>query len=87
MCLFHEASILVQFSDAQCVCVYVVQLVAVHLVDSTRCSDPGNFISALLTSLTTMLQMELPHINLLSKVDVIEKYGKLREQVGTILLC
>uniref|UniRef100_A0A1B6EC39 GPN-loop GTPase 2 n=1 Tax=Clastoptera arizonana TaxID=38151 RepID=A0A1B6EC39_9HEMI len=52
---------------------------AVHLVDSHYCSDPGKFISTLLLSLTAMLHMELPHINVLSKVDQIDKHGsKLR---------
>jgi len=55
-----------------------LRLAAVHLVDSHYCSDPGKFISVCLTSLTTMLQIELPHINLLSKVDLVEKYGKLQ---------
>lgn len=55
-----------------------VRLAAVHLVDAHYCSDPGKFISVCLTSLTTMLQLELPHINLLSKVDLVEKYGKLK---------
>ncbi|XP_072036008.1 GPN-loop GTPase 2-like [Amphiura filiformis] len=53
------------------------KLVAVHLVDSHYCSDPSKFIAVLLTSLSTMLQMELPHVNVLSKVDLIESYGKL----------
>lgn len=48
-----------------------------HLVDAHLCSDPGKFISALLTSLSTMVQIELPHINVLSKVDLIQQYGKL----------
>lgn len=56
-----------------------VQLVAVHLVDSHYCSDPGKFISVLLTSLSTMVQVELPHVNVLSKVDLMEQYGKLGE--------
>eukprot|EP00112_Aurelia_sp_Birch-Aquarium-sp1_P001554 Seg1167.11 transcript_id=Seg1167.11/GoldUCD/mRNA.D3Y31 product="GPN-loop GTPase 2" protein_id=Seg1167.11/GoldUCD/D3Y31 len=53
------------------------RLVAVHLVDSHYCSDPGKFISVLLTSLSTMLQIELPHVNVLSKMDLIQQYGKL----------
>ena len=53
------------------------RLTAVHLVDSHYCSDPGKFISVLLTSLSTMLQVELPHVNVLSKVDLIEQYGRL----------
>ena len=40
-------------------------------------SDAAKFISVLLTSLSTMLQIELPHVNVLSKCDLIEKYGKL----------
>lgn len=53
------------------------RLSATHLVDSHYCSDPGKFISVLLTSLATMMHMELPHVNVLSKVDLAEKYGKL----------
>ncbi|OWF53989.1 GPN-loop GTPase 2-like [Mizuhopecten yessoensis] len=53
------------------------RLVAVHLVDSHYCSDASKFISVLLTSLSTMLQLELPHVNVLSKCDLIQKYGKL----------
>jgi len=54
------------------------RLCAVHLVDSHYCSDPAKFISVCLTSLTTMLQISLPHVNLLSKVDLVEKFGKLQ---------
>ncbi|CAH1797002.1 unnamed protein product [Owenia fusiformis] len=53
------------------------RLCSVHLVDSHYCSEPGKFISVLLTSLNTMLQIELPHVNVLSKADLIENYGKL----------
>ena len=35
------------------------QLAAVHLVDSHYCCDPAKFIAILLTSLSTMLQVEL----------------------------
>ena len=34
-------------------------------------------MSVLLVSLTTMLKLELPHVNVLSKVDLVEKYGEL----------
>lgn len=54
-----------------------IRLVALHLVDSHYCSDASKFISVLLTSLSTMLQVALPHINVLSKIDLLEKYGKL----------
>lgn len=56
-----------------------LKLSAVHLVDSHYCTDPAKFISVLCTSLSTMLHVELPHVNVLSKMDLIEQYGKLGE--------
>ncbi|CAM4702607.1 hypothetical protein PO909_009602 [Leuciscus waleckii] len=53
------------------------RLTSVHLVDSHYCTDPAKFISVLCTSLSTMLQVELPHVNVLSKMDLIEQYGRL----------
>lgn len=50
-------------------------LCAVHLVDSHYCSDPTKFISTLLLSLSTMLQIGLPHINVLSKVSSSMKFN------------
>ncbi|KAG7024306.1 GPN-loop GTPase 2 [Cucurbita argyrosperma subsp. argyrosperma] len=54
-----------------------LRLTAVHLVDAHLCSDPGKYVSALLLSLSTMLHLELPHVNVLSKIDLIENYGRL----------
>mmetsp|Transcript_20784 Transcript_20784/g.37012 ORF Transcript_20784/g.37012 Transcript_20784/m.37012 type:complete len:307 (-) Transcript_20784:75-995(-) len=54
------------------------RLCTVHLVDAHHCTDPSKFISVVLVSLSCMLHMETPHINLLSKCDLIEKYAKLR---------
>ncbi|KAG5455845.1 MAG: GPN-loop GTPase 2-like protein [Olpidium bornovanus] len=53
-------------------------LAPVNLVDAHYCTEPSKFISVLLISLVMMLQLELPHINVLSKVDLMEAYGKLR---------
>lgn len=47
------------------------RLVAVHLIDSTLCVDAYRYISAVMLSLAAMMQMELPHINVLSKVDML----------------
>lgn len=49
-------------------------LCTVHLIDSHFCSDPHKYISALLLSLNTMLQMGLPHVNVLSKADQIKEH-------------
>lgn len=48
-----------------------LRLVAVHLIDSTLCVDVHRYISAVLLSLAAMMQMELPHINVLSKIDMV----------------
>jgi GTPase SAR1 family protein len=48
-------------------------LCAVHMVDSHYCSDPAKFISTLLLSLSTMMQIGLPHVNVLSKADLLKK--------------
>mmetsp|Transcript_27413 Transcript_27413/g.52206 ORF Transcript_27413/g.52206 Transcript_27413/m.52206 type:complete len:307 (-) Transcript_27413:283-1203(-) len=53
------------------------RLTAVHLVDSHLCTDPPKYLSALLLSLSTMLHLELPHINVMSKIDLIDRYGEL----------
>lgn len=50
-------------------------LCVVHMVDSHYCSDPTKFISTLLLSLSTMLRIELPHINVLSKADLLKKHS------------
>jgi len=53
------------------------RLTAVNLIDSYYCTTPWLYVSAVLTSLSTMLKLELPHVNVLSKIDQITKYGKL----------
>jgi hypothetical protein len=53
------------------------RLTAVHLVDSHYCTDLSLYVAASLTSLTTMVQLELPHVNVLTKIDLLKLYGKL----------
>ena len=53
------------------------RLVAVHLVDAHHCADAAKFISVLLVTLSTMVQLEMPQVNLLSKIDLVEAYGEL----------
>lgn len=55
------------------------QLTAVNLVDSHYCADSPKFIAVMLTSVTLMLQLEMPAVNVLSKIDLIEEYGQLRK--------
>lgn len=51
-----------------------LQLCVVHLIDSHHCSDAGKFIAALMLSLSAMLKIGLPHVNLLTKVDLLQKH-------------
>ena len=83
LCYFDAR--IVQFSVGS----FHMQLTAVHLVDAHLCSDPGKYVSALLLSLSTMLHLELPHVNVLSKIDLIENYGKLGVvlSVSLLLVC
>ena len=53
------------------------RLATVGLVDAHLCTDAGKYLSALLLSLSSMLHLELPHVNVLSKADMVETYGEL----------
>lgn len=54
-----------------------LRLVAVQLIDSHYCTEPSNFLSAALLGTTVMLKLELPTVNVLSKVDLLASYGPL----------
>lgn len=45
------------------------RLAAVHLADSTHCRDSNRFISLCLLSLQSMMRLECPQINVMSKFD------------------
>ncbi|KAJ2158567.1 hypothetical protein GGF46_003686 [Coemansia sp. RSA 552] len=53
------------------------RLACVHLVDASYCTDAARFISVLLLSLTTMTMLEMPHVNVLSKIDLLGQMGEL----------
>lgn len=54
-----------------------MQLVVLHLSDSYCLTMPSLYISNLILSLRAMLQMDLPHLNVLTKIDKISSYGPL----------
>jgi len=54
-----------------------LQLAALNLVDAHYCTDASKYISMLLVCLNTMIHLELPHVNVLSKMDLLEQYGEL----------
>ncbi|ORY64990.1 uncharacterized protein BCR38DRAFT_188943 [Pseudomassariella vexata] len=53
------------------------RLVVVHLSDSFCLTQPSLYVSNLLLTLRAMLQMDLPHINVLTKIDKVTSYDPL----------
>jgi GTPase SAR1 family protein len=50
---------------------YESSMVAVFLIDATFACDTSKFISGSLLSLSAMIALELPHINVLTKCDML----------------
>ncbi|KAL5116477.1 hypothetical protein ACEQ8H_005598 [Pleosporales sp. CAS-2024a] len=53
------------------------RLVVVHLTDCMVLSRPSLYVSSLLLALRSMLQMDLPHLNVLTKIDNLRNYPNL----------
>lgn len=54
-----------------------VRLCVVSLVDSMYLTSPSQYISILLLSLRSMLQLDFPQVNVISKIDMLQSYGPL----------
>jgi hypothetical protein len=54
-----------------------LRLVAVQLIDAHYCTEPANFLSAALMGTTVMIKLELPTVNVLSKIDLLANYGPI----------
>jgi GTPase SAR1 family protein len=52
---------------------YGEKMVSVFVVDATFVTDPAKFISGSLLALSAMIAMQLPHVNVLSKCDLVEE--------------
>lgn len=50
----------------------------VFLVDAQFCVEESKFLSGMLTALSSMIQLEIPFIHVLSKVDLLSKRDKKR---------
>lgn len=53
------------------------RLVVVNLTDSFYITSPNQYVSVVLLALRTMLQFNLPQVNVLSKIDKLAGYGPL----------
>lgn len=56
------------------------RVISVFLLDALTVIEPSKFISGCLLSLSCMLQLQLPHINVVTKCDIADK-----EQIDAIL--
>ncbi|KAK6923299.1 GPN-loop GTPase [Dillenia turbinata] len=55
---------------------------AVYLLDSQFITDITKFISGCMACLSAMVQLELPHINILSKMDLVTNKKKLEDYLN-----
>ncbi|KAL1405508.1 hypothetical protein Q8F55_009145 [Vanrija albida] len=53
------------------------RLAAVQLTDAHAITDASKYIAAVLLALRAMLQLEMPHINVLSKIDMLNSFDNL----------
>ena len=53
-----------------------IRLCCVHLIDSVHCCSSTTFLAAVLLVAMTMLRLALPHISVLSKVDLLSRQYK-----------
>ncbi|CAN3377263.1 hypothetical protein DIURU_003486 [Diutina rugosa] len=54
-----------------------LRLVSVMLVDCFWLTSASNYVSVLLLTLRAMLQLDMPHISVFSKIDMLKGYGQL----------
>ena len=67
---------------------YTSSMCSVFIVDATFVCDAPKFISGSLLSLSAMIALELPHVNILTKCDLIdeEKVEKVLEVDSALVL-
>ncbi|XP_014224889.1 GPN-loop GTPase 2 [Trichogramma pretiosum] len=53
----------------------LVRLCAVQLMDSHHCSDPGKYLSSLMVCTLSMLQLGMPHVNVMTKLDEMKLFS------------
>lgn len=58
------------------------RVVGVYLLDALFVLEPSKFISGCMLSLSCMLQLELPHVNVVTKCDIADK-----ERIEQVLDC
>lgn len=49
---------------------------SVFLIDSQFMIEPSKFVSGVMSALSAMVTLELPHLNILSKIDLLSKHTR-----------
>lgn len=75
--LFSHASVLNNFVDH--LRRKDFNVCAVYLLDSQFMTDVTKFISGCLSSLSAMIKLEIPHVNIMSKMDLVKNQKDLEE--------
>ncbi|XP_067119376.1 LOW QUALITY PROTEIN: GPN-loop GTPase 3 [Centruroides vittatus] len=52
------------------------RICAIYILDSQFLIEPSKFLSGVLTALSAMISLEIPHVNVLSKIDLLNKRGR-----------
>lgn len=53
-----------------------IRVCGVYLLDSQFLVEPSKFIAGMLSALSAMVQLSLPHVNVLSKIDLLSKHDR-----------
>ena len=59
------------------------RICGVFLIDSQFVVDASKFFSGVMSALSTMVQLEIPHVNIMSKMDLLD--GRTKIQVERLL--
>jgi GTPase SAR1 family protein len=51
----------------------------VYLIDSQFIDDPAKYFAGVLSAMSAMLQLEIPHVNIMSKMDLLGKRAQSAE--------
>ena len=57
--------------------VFSISLCSAALFDSLCCYDASQYLSTAMLSLVAQINLGTPHINVLTKIDLLKEYGKL----------
>jgi GPN-loop GTPase len=71
--LYTHAPIMKRVIDQMSMWGHAGRMASVFIVDATFVCDAPKFISGSLLSLSAMIAMELPHVNILSKADLVDE--------------